>query len=55
MKGRRKLLTDKWQKKAAIEADARETLRRRSATSGRFLDRALDNGREFEPLGPLAG
>lgn len=55
MKGRRKLKTLKWQKKAAIEAEAREVLQNRTAKQGRFLDIALQKGRELEPVGRLAG
>jgi hypothetical protein len=55
MKGRRKVKTRKWQMKAEIEAEAQSRLRSTGAKSSRFLDVALQNGREEEPLGRLAG
>lgn len=55
MKGRRKVKTHKWQKKSAVEAEARELLRSRSEKKGRLLDIAAKNVRELEPVGRLAG
>jgi hypothetical protein len=55
MKGRRKLRTDKWQLRAKFETEARLLGATRSGNQSRFLDRALEKGREFEPIGRLAG
>lgn len=55
MKGRRKLKTHKWQLKAEFEAEARLLVGTKSINRSRFLDAALQKGREFEPVGRLAG
>lgn len=40
---------------ARFQADARALLAKRSDKRSRFLDAALAQGVEFEPVGPLAG
>lgn len=55
MNGRRKVKTDKWRLKAENEGGARELLRGREQTQGRFLDIAAQVGKEMEPVGRLAG
>jgi hypothetical protein len=55
MKGRRKFKTQKWELKAKFETDARLLSDTKSRKPSRFLDRALKQGREFEPIGLLAG
>jgi hypothetical protein len=40
---------------ARYHAEARALLAQRSFKASRFLDVALSNGREFEPVGRLAG
>lgn len=55
MKGRRKVKTLKWKMKAQFEEHAQALLRNRSDKQSRFLDRALLDGRELEPVGRLAG
>lgn len=40
---------------ARFQAEARATLASRTAKRSRFLDVALSKGREFEPVGRLAG
>ncbi|WP_263597609.1 hypothetical protein [Pseudomonas fluorescens] len=40
---------------ARFQADAREALAKRSGKRSRFLDVALSNGSDFEPVGRLAG
>lgn len=55
MKGKRKVKTLKWQNAAALKAEAHCRVERRTARASRFLDVALSLGREFEPIGLLAG
>lgn len=55
MKGRRKVKTDKWRLKSENEGGARELLRGRAQTQGRFLDIAAQAGKGMEPVGRLAG
>jgi len=55
MKGRRKVNTDKWRLKSENEGSARELLRGRAQTQGRFLDLAAQAGKGMEPVGRLAG
>jgi hypothetical protein len=55
MKGRLKVKTLKWSLKAQYEAEAREVLQGKSAAQGRFLTIAMQNGKELEPVGRLAG
>jgi hypothetical protein len=55
MKGRRKVKTQKWSVKLALETLAREQLQNRSELRGRFLDIAVQTGKELEPVGRLAG
>lgn len=55
MKGRRKLKTNKWQLKAKFETEARKLLGSRSFNQSRFLNIALQKGKEMEPVGRLAG
>ncbi|ROO02983.1 hypothetical protein BK674_01325 [Pseudomonas moraviensis] len=40
---------------ARFQAEAREVLAKRSDKRSRFLDVALSNGSDFEPVGRLAG
>lgn len=40
---------------ARYQAEARATLAQRADNPSRFLDLALAKGREFEPIGRLAG
>ncbi|MDX9671806.1 MULTISPECIES: hypothetical protein [unclassified Pseudomonas] len=40
---------------ARLQAEAREVLAKRSSKRSRFLDVALSNGSDFEPVGRLAG
>ncbi|MBY8935207.1 hypothetical protein [Pseudomonas fluorescens] len=40
---------------ARLQAEAREVLAKRSGKRSRFLDVALSNGSDFEPVGRLAG
>lgn len=40
---------------ARFKAEARAVLAQRSVKASRFLDVALSKGREFEPVGRLAG
>jgi hypothetical protein len=40
---------------ARFQAEARAALAKRSDKRSRFLDVALSNGRDFEPVGRLAG
>lgn len=40
---------------ARFQAEARATLTQRADNPSRFLDLALAEGREFEPVGRLAG
>lgn len=40
---------------ARFQAEARATLAKRTDKRSRFLDVALSQGREFEPVGRLAG
>lgn len=55
MKGKRKVKTLKWQNAAPLRAQARCRLERRTSRASRFLDVALSLGKEFEPVGLLAG
>lgn len=55
MKGKRKVKTLKWQNAASLMAQARCRVERRTVRASRFLDVALSLGREFEPVGLLAG
>jgi hypothetical protein len=55
MKGKRKVKTLKWQNEAALMALTRSRVDRRTSRASRFLDVALSQGREFEPVGLLAG
>jgi hypothetical protein len=55
MKGKRKVKTPKWQNAASFMAEAHYRVDRRTARASRFLDVALSLGREFEPVGLLAG
>ncbi|WP_421138691.1 hypothetical protein [Pseudomonas sp. NFX15] len=56
MKGRRKDIGKKWLLRAQFEVEAKRTLSKRSVKSAqRFLDAALAFGRDFEPIGRLAG
>jgi len=55
MKGKRKVKTLKWQYAASLMAQARCRVGLRTARASRFLDNALSLGREFEPVGLLAG
>ncbi len=40
---------------ARFQAEARQLMAKRSNTQSRFLDVALSKGRDFEPVGRLAG
>lgn len=55
MKGRRKIKTQKWQVKSAVETKARKLLRSRSEKQGVLLDIAVQIGKELEPVGRLTG
>ncbi|PPS24222.1 hypothetical protein BVY11_27915 [Pseudomonas amygdali pv. morsprunorum] len=55
MKGRRKVKTLKWQMKAKFEAEARAALRNRPVRQESFLDLALKEENDLEPVGLLAG
>lgn len=56
MKGRRKVVSHKLLLHALYEAEAKSRLEARSkASANRFLDAALLFGKEFEPIGRLAG
>ncbi|WP_448647369.1 hypothetical protein [Pseudomonas mohnii] len=55
MKGKRKVKTLKWQNTASSMAQAHCRIQQRTARASRFLDVAFSLGREFEPIGLLAG
>jgi myo-inositol-1(or 4)-monophosphatase len=56
MKGRRKVISYRWSLQAQFELEARRSLAKRSNKDAhRFLDAALEFGRDFEPTGLLAG
>lgn len=40
---------------ARFQAEARAVLAQRTGNASRFLDSALSKGRDFEPVGRLAG
>lgn len=56
MKGKRKAINRKWALQAQIELEIRRLLAKRSVEkSNRFLDAALELGRDLEPAGRMAG
>jgi myo-inositol-1(or 4)-monophosphatase len=56
MKGRRKVINHKWSLQALFEVEASRGFAKRSKKSAdRFLNAALVFGKEFEPIGRLAG
>jgi hypothetical protein len=56
MKGRRKVISHRWSLQAQFELDVSRTLAKRpNKDAHRFLDAALVFGRDFEPIGRLAG
>jgi len=56
MKGRRKVVNQKWSLKVQIEIEANRRMAKRSKKSAsRFLDAALVHGKDFEPTGWLVG
>ncbi len=55
MKGKRKVITSKWRLAEQFKAEAQRLLSARSARAHRFLDAALVEGRDLEPVGALGG